>query len=142
MDEKVNERKAEISSLVNKFCENRLNDEYRSLCEKVILKLSRKRHVLFLTGKPEIWASAIIWCIARVNFLFDKANKHYITGDDICNFFGTKKSTVGQKASLIEKSLKMQVFDENYCTLELRKESPFRKYDMMDGFIVPKDLSI
>lgn len=138
MDERVNEKKSEISSLINKFCENRLNDEHQSLCEKVLLKFSKKRHVLFLTGKAEIWASAIIWCIARVNFLFDKANKYYLIGDDICNFFGTKKSTVGQKASLVEKSLKIMPFDENYCTLELRKESPFRKFAMMDGFIVPK----
>jgi RHS repeat-associated protein len=81
---------------------NLLNDEYQSLCEKVILKLSRKKQVPFLTGKVEIWASAVVWCIARVNFLFDKANKYYLTSDDICNYFGTKKSTVGQKATLTD----------------------------------------
>jgi len=140
MDELVAKKKSEISSLVNRFCEKYLNGEYRSLCEKVILKLSRKRHVLFLTGKVEIWASAVVWCIARINFLFDKNNKYYLTGDDICNYFGTRKSTVGQKASLIEKTLKIKLFDENFCTQELIENSPFRNLIMINGLIVPKDL--
>lgn len=46
MDELVAKKKSEITSFVNKFCEKYLNNEYRLLCEKVILKLSRKRRVL------------------------------------------------------------------------------------------------
>jgi hypothetical protein len=47
--------------------------------------------LIFPGGKIEIWAASIIYTIARLNFLFDKANGVYITPDIICDFFNTKK---------------------------------------------------
>ena len=135
----MEKKKSELQASVGKFCDEYLNDEYQSLCDKIILKLSRKRNVPFLSGKIEIWASAVVWTVARINFLFDKNNEYFLTGDDICQFFGTKKSTVGQKSSFIENILKIKLFDENYCTQELIERNPLRRLMMINGFIVPKD---
>ncbi len=66
MDEQVRIKKEMLSSLVRQFCEQHLNEEYSHLCEKAIVKLSRKRQVPFMSGNVEVWAAAVVWCIARV----------------------------------------------------------------------------
>lgn len=66
-----------------------------------------------------MWAAAVVWCIARTNFLFDKQNPKFLAGETITNHFGASKSVTGQKATFIERRLKIGLFDEEYCTEEL-----------------------
>lgn len=72
----------------------------------VKISVAEERSVL-KEAKKDIWAASIIYVIARLNFLFDKENDYYITSDTICNFFKTKKSTVGNKATEIQKICKL-----------------------------------
>ena len=109
----------EISNLINEFCNQHLNDELRDYAIKLLEKLTRKRTYSITSGKIEIWASAIIYVIARLNFLFDTENPFYISADTICNFFGTKKSTVGSKATDIEKACKIRMGEEGLCNSEI-----------------------
>ena len=109
----------EISHLINKFCDRYLNDELRGYAIKLLEKLTRKRTYSITSGKIEIWASAIIYVIARLNFLFDPENPFYISADTICSFFGTKKSTVGSKATDIEKACKIRMGEEGLCNSEI-----------------------
>ena len=101
-DPKVIEREEKLLELTSAFCREHLNEEYEYLCEILIKKLARKRTVPFISGRIEIWSAAIIHALGRINFLYDKSNEPYITFDTINNYFGTSKSTVGQKATLIE----------------------------------------
>lgn len=140
MDEQVRIKKELLSSLVKQFCEHHLNEEYSRLCERVILKLSRKRQVPFMSGKIKVWAAGIVWCIARTNFLFDKQNPKFLTGETITNHFTVSKSVMGQKATFIDRTLKIGLFDDEYCTEELAARNPLRGLVMVNGFIVPKDM--
>lgn len=79
------------------FCSQKLDDDYFQLSEKLIKKMGRKRDVPFKRGKLEIWA-AIVYCIGSINFLFDKSFEPYITAQEISDYFGTKNSTVSNKA--------------------------------------------
>jgi len=105
-----------ITPMTAGYCETHLDDDYKGLCEKLILKMSRKRHVPFETGRTEIWAAAVVYAIGSINFLFDKSFEPYATADDICDHFGTSKSTTGQKAGLIRKTFKMDYFDREFST--------------------------
>lgn len=58
--------------MVTEFCNNKINAEYASLCEKMIRKLGRKRSNPLERGRLEIWAAAVIYTVATINFLFDK----------------------------------------------------------------------
>ena len=126
-----------LKAATEKFCDEYLDDEYKELCIKLIDKMSRKRTVPFLTGKLEIWAAAIVYAIGSINFLFDRNLKPYATADDICDFFGTSKSTTGQKAKLIRDMFKMGYYDTEFATQKMAGKNPFKDMVSINGFIVP-----
>ena len=51
-----------------------------------------------------------------MNFLFDQSFEPFITADDICNFFDTKKSTAANKARDIRKLLNLKLGDEEFSS--------------------------
>src|SRR4051812_49232701 len=99
--QKIKEKQGAILILVRDFCAKELNEEYFELSEKLIAKLSKKKDVPFVSGKPEIWAAAVIHALGSINFLFDRASKPHKTVDEINAFFGTNKSTVTSKSKQI-----------------------------------------
>ena len=123
------------------FCEEHLDAEYKQLSEKLIVKLARKRSVPFLHGRTEIWAAAIIHTLGSINFLFDKSFEPYLTPSDICEYFGTSKSTTGQKATLIRKMLNMGYYDSEFSTQRMQRNNPFSRMVMINGFMVPLPLN-
>lgn len=126
--EKVEEKKMELLELTLNFSHQHLNSEYDEVIEKLILKMSRKREVPFLTGKIEIWAASVIHALGTINFLFDKTNEPYVSVQDINSFFGTKQSTTSQKSKIIRDMFKMTYFDKEFSIERIRQENPFRAY--------------
>jgi hypothetical protein len=135
--EKIIERQQEIIQLAKSFCNEKLNEEYAILAEKLICKLGRKRSVPFVTGQTTIWAAAVIHALGTINFLFDKSSKPYTTIDDINNFFGTKKSTTGNKSKEIRDLLKLGYWDREFSTERMASDNPYANLVMVDGFIMP-----
>lgn len=119
MDEKTKERKDELINLVSGFCDEKLDREYKTLCLKLVEKLSRKREVPFRRGKIEIWAGGIVYAIGQINFLFDDSFKPYAAPDDICKYFKTNKSSTSNKARDIRKLLNIKVGDREFSTRRL-----------------------
>lgn len=128
----------EINKLIRSFCKEHLNDELEGYALKLCDTLGRKRKINISRGKKEIWAASIIYAIARLNFLFDKANSNYITADTICDYFNTRKSTVGSKATQIEDACKLTVGAEGYCSKHITDSFTF--YQTPEGFVVPKSM--
>ncbi|MCJ7772671.1 MAG: DUF6398 domain-containing protein, partial [Desulfobacterales bacterium] len=113
---KKDERLKEIKELVVSFCVECLNEELQSYALKLFDTLNRKRKISITNGKKEIWAASIIYVIARLNFLFDSENELFLSADTICDFFGTKKSTIGNKATQIEKACNLGIGAQGYCS--------------------------
>jgi len=134
--EKVIEKQREIIQLVKHFCNEKLNEEYSVLAEKLVCKLGRKRNVPFVTGQTTIWAAAVIHVLGTINFLFDKSSKPYATIDDINDFFGTKKSTTGNKSKEIRNLLKLSYWDSEFSTKRMVNNNPFANFVMVDGFMM------
>ena len=130
------ERVAKIKEMIHSFCEEHLTQELEGYAVKLCEKLGRKRIINIVRGKKEVWAASIIYVIARLNFLFDKQNENYITVDSLCKYFGTKKSTIGTKATQIEKTCSFSIGAEGYCSKEISDSFTF--YQTPDGFIIPK----
>ncbi len=129
---------AEIKNLIHEFCVKRLNKEYEEFCLRLCDTLGRKRNINILRSSSEQWAASIIYEIARLNFLFDKENDHYITAHEICDFYHTKKSTTGNKATQIEILCNLSPGAEGYCTEEIT--DMFTYYVTDTGFIIPKSM--
>jgi len=134
---KVEEQKQKILDLVREFCAQKLDEEYFELAERLTLKLGRKRNVPFITGKPEIWAVAIIHALGSINFLFDKSFEPYVSVEELNDFFGTKKSTTGNKSKQIRDLLKLSRWDKEFSTKRMNDSNPFANMVMVDGLIVP-----
>lgn len=132
----VEEKAQKLVEMTGKFCQAFLDDDYRQLCEKLIMKMARKRLVPFLSGRMEIWAAAVVYALGSINFLFDKSFTPYATADDICKYFGASKSTTSQKAKVIRDMFKMGYFDPEFSTAHTRKKSPFSNLVMINGLIV------
>ena len=135
--EKIIEKQQEIIQLVKSFCAENLNEEYAALAEKLICKLGRKRNVPFVAGQTAIWAAAVIHALGTINFLFDKSSKPYVSIDDINDFFGTKKSTTGNKSKEIRELLKLGYWDSEFSTQRMTNNNPYANFVMVDGFIMP-----
>ena len=129
---------SEIKELLRSFCEKHLNDEFMGYAFKLCDVLGRKKKINLSHGRKEIWAASIIYAIARLNFLFDKENSHYITADTICNYFNTRKSTVGNKATQIEDTCNLVIGAEEYCSKHITDSLTF--YKTPEGFIIPKSM--
>jgi hypothetical protein len=128
----------ELKEMTSSFCIQFLDEEYKNLCNKLVDKMSRKRAVPFLSGKKEIWASAVVYAIGSINFLFDKSFTPYATADDICGFFKTSKSTTSQKAKLIKDMFNLDYYDDEFSTQSTNDSNPMNDMVMINGFIVNK----
>lgn len=126
-----------LIEMTEKFCNEKLNDEYRELAKKLILKLSRKRKVPYLSGRIEIWAAAVIYAIGQINFLFDKSSEPFLSPDEIAGYFGQNKSSVSQKAKVIRDLLKLTYWDNEFSLKSIQEENPFDDMVEINGFIVP-----
>ncbi len=135
--EEIKNKEKRLLELTGSFCTEKLDDDYCQLCEKLILKLGRKRDVPFKSGKIEIWAAAVIQAIGSINFLFDKSFEPYATVTEISEYFGTKKSSVSNKAKQIKDMFKMGYYDTEFSTQHMTGENPFNDMVMVNGFIVP-----
>ena len=133
------EKGLQIAELTTKFCKEVLKDaEYESLALKMIAKLGKKRQIPYATGKVEIWAAAIIHALGSINFLFDKSFEPYTSVDEINRFFGTKKTTTGNKSREIRDLLRLSHWDKDFSTEQMTNTNPYDKLMMSNGLIVPK----
>jgi hypothetical protein len=130
-------RQQNILDLVREFCSKKLDEEYFELSERLVQKLGRKRNPPIATGQPQIWAAAIIHTLGTINFLFDKSFEPYISIEDINVYFGTKKSTTGNKSKQIRDLLKLDRWDNEFSIKRMQDSNPFANLVMVDGYIVP-----
>lgn len=127
----------ELIRLTGEFCDQYLDEEYKQLAEKLILKMKRKRQAPFLRGRANTWAAAVIYALGQINFLFDRSFEPYIAAADIPRHFGVSQSTVGQKAKLIRDMFDLFYWHPEFSTQEMRDSDPHKGKVMINGFIVP-----
>jgi len=145
MDERINMTKVEkakrlneINQLVLAFCEEHLNEELADYALKLCKTLGRKQKISITRGKIEIWAASIVYVIARLNFLFDPESEFFLTADTICGYFGTKKSTIGSKATYIENVCNIGLGAEGFCSPEI--SDSLTLVELPNGLVIPKNM--
>ena len=122
--DKVKETEIKLIEMTSRYCDEHLDNDYKELCIKMINKMGKKRNVPFTSGKIEIWASAIIYAIGSIIFLFDKSFEPFVKGEDICAHFGTKTSTTSQKAKIIRDMFNLNYFYSEYSTKHMINNNP------------------
>jgi hypothetical protein len=141
IDPKKQARIDEVKALLADFSQQHLASapDVAGYIEKLWDQISRKRSYVITGGTKEVWASAVVYVIARLNFLVDKASPNYLTADTICGHFTTKKATVSARAAEIEKACRIRVGHEGLCRPEISDELTFVK--LSNGMVLPKRMA-
>ena len=132
------QRLAEIKELVLEFCNKHLNEELTVYALKLCETLGRKRKISINRGSKEIWAASIVYVISRLNFLFDPESEFFLTADTICDFFGTKKATIGSKASYIENICNLGLGAQGFCSPKI--SDSLTLVELPNGLVIPKSM--
>jgi len=126
---------AQIKELLEDYCSEYFDVQLKSYSLILFRTIKKKSLMNLYRGKSEIWAASIVYVIARLNFLFDKDSDNYILVDDLCNYFNVNKSTIGNKASKIEKIHNIKLGDKQFTKPEIAKSFEF--YMTPEGFVIP-----
>jgi len=112
---KVAEQVAKVKKRIAEFGEKRLHDTYSVLAANLCDAVAASELLRIDRGRVEIWAAAIVYAIAQLNFLFSAETPNHLTPDELCDWFQTKQSTVSNKAYKIRSSLETLHNDERFC---------------------------
>jgi hypothetical protein len=104
----------QLAEMTAQFCLEKLNDEYARLCEKLVLKLSRKQDVPFTSGRIESWAAGIVTAIGKVNFLSNTLLKPSVKIKEIAEYFHVSPVTASAKAKEIQSLFPKNVFRKEF----------------------------
>jgi hypothetical protein len=130
---------AAVTSLLESFCASHFSHETAEYVRVLWTRICRKRNSRLTGVKPEVWASAVVYVIARLNFLFDPENADRLTSDTICNFFGTKKSTVSARATAIEKGCRIRMGEPGLCSDRISDSLTI--IQLPNGLVVPLQIA-
>ncbi len=98
--------------MIERFGQVHLDVELTGFAIELWKRICRRQSSEFLRGNLNIWAASVILVIARMNFLFDRKQPVHLTFNTISQYFDSNKTTVGSKATWIEKSLRLRQHTE------------------------------
>ena len=124
-----------IVGLTDAFSKAHLDDEYAELCRRMAAALSRKRPSPLERGDPKTWASAIVYAVGSVNFLFDKTQSPHMTAAELAGLFGVSRSTCSARARSILESMKIVQADPRWYRPSRLDDNPFVWMLEIDGLI-------
>lgn len=129
------ERTERIKNLIAAFGDQRLHPSYTGFAQRLCKDVATSGLLNIGRGRVEIWAAALVYAIARLNFLFSREIENHLVPDELCDWFGVVKSTTGNKASAITDAMRISMADERYCGPHITRFSRFIEDE--HGFILP-----
>lgn len=135
----------EIAALTNAVCHEHLTDEYADLCRKLCATLARKRPSPLMSGRAKSWAGAILYTIARVNFLFDPDQDPHMRAGELCAAVGVSQNTASAKSTQIMDLLDIMQMSPDWTLPSLMDNNPMAWMIMVNGLVVdvrsqPRDI--
>jgi hypothetical protein len=122
-----------VVGLIDAFCREHLNEEYRAMCRRLASALARKRPSPLLSGKPPTWACGIIRTIGWVNFLDDSSRQPHLKLTAIDKAFGVAESTGQGKSKAIRTMLKIRSFDPKWTLPGRMDDNPMAWMIQVNG---------
>lgn len=132
----LRDRAREILALTDQACIRHLDTEYAHVCRQLVGRLARKRPSPLVRGDTQIWAAGAIYAVGQVNFLFDRSQQPYMTGDRLAACLGVVKTTMANKAALINKTLNIGIFEPDLTRPAMLEQHPLAWLVEVDGLIV------
>jgi hypothetical protein len=130
------DRTRQIIDITDAACREHLDDEYGRLARGLVARLARKRPSPLTHGDVKIWAAGVIYALGQVNFLFDRTQTPHMTADRLSRALGVRKTTMANKAGLINRALAIGVYEPDLMRAAMLEQHPMTWMVMVDGFIV------
>lgn len=125
-----------VVGLIDAFCRQHLNEEYRLMCRELASTLARKRPSPLTRGKPATWACGIIRTIGWVNFLDDSSSRPHMKLTAIDKAFGVAESTGQGKSKMIRTMLKIRTFDTRWTLPSRMNDNPMAWMIQINGILL------
>ena len=132
----LRDRTREILAITDGACSAHLDDEYGQLCRHLAARLARKRPSPLVRGDARIWAAGVIYAIGQVNFLFDRSQQPHLSADQLAALLGVVKTTMANKAALINKALDIGVFEPDLTRAAMLEQHPLAWIVEVNGLLV------
>ena len=123
-------------AITDEVCTKHLDDEYAHACRRLVGRLARKRPSPLTRGDTRIWAAGAIYAVGQVNFLFDRSQQPHMTADELAACLGVVKTTMANKAALINKTLNLGVFEPDLTRTVILQQHPLAWLVEVDGLII------
>ncbi len=89
----IQDRVAEVLDIVDGFCAEHLDREYRTACRRFLADAAAGDPEIFRRrGKAVTAAAAVLWVIGKANLLFDPGSSHHMRVKDLTARLGTAGS--------------------------------------------------
>jgi uncharacterized protein DUF6398 len=132
----VRDRVSAILAISDDACVSHLDAEYAQLCRVLVARLSRKRPSPLLRGDVRIWAAGAMYAVGQLNFLFDRSQRPHLTADQLARCLGVVKTTMANKAALINRTLGLGAFEPDLTRAAVLEQHPLAWLVSVDGFVV------
>lgn len=129
-------RAREILTITDDACAAGLDDEYARLCRVLVARLARKRPSPLARGEARIWAAGVIYAVGQVNFLFDRSQQPHLRADQLADLLDVVKTTMANKAALINKTLGIGVFEPDLTRTAALEQHPLAWIVEVNGLLV------
>ncbi|MBQ9065483.1 MAG: hypothetical protein IJ123_08560 [Blautia sp.] len=126
----------ELAAIIEPYCDEYMNEEYKALCLHALEKLCRKRPSPLTSGRANTWAAGIIYAIAQNNYIFDKSQPVHMNAEELVEPLGLAKSTAANKAAEIRKLLKIDHFNAEWVLASDVEKNPMLWYVEINGLLV------
>lgn len=128
-------RFGDLIRLTDAFCDAHLNTEYKSLCREMAVAICQAKWPV-LKGKPEGWASGIVYSLGRVNFLQDPSQDPHMKSPQIAAGFGVSVATMQAKAKIIREGLGLMGFHPDWTLPSRMDANPLVWMLEVNGFLM------
>ena len=130
--EKYKKKYADIAPVIEEFCAEYLDEEYKELCIHALQKLARKHTEPMASGRNNMWAAGIVYVIVQNAGLVGKRDlfmgipKYSISADIVASFFGVSKGGMSEKAKGIRKELAITPTKDEWLVPSLHRQNALR----------------
>jgi Domain of unknown function (DUF6398) len=132
----MRDRARTIIEVTDAACREHLDDEYGQIARRLVARLARKRPSPLARGDVRIWAAGVIYAVGQVNFLFDPTQTPHLTADQLAERLGVVKTTMANKAGLINRTLDIGIFEPDLTRLAMLEQHPMAWLVEVDGLVV------
>jgi hypothetical protein len=138
--ESLQKKVDKITAIIDKVCDKHLNVEYAELGAEMTEELALLKPSPLERGREKSWAAAVVYALAKVNFMFDPSQTPHMKAADLAKLFKVSQQTASSKAGDILDMLDIIPMDPSWTLPSQLNDNPLIWMLMVNG--MPIDIRL